>query len=180
MCGRYHLGIKSDKTGKKIKERAQKLNLVYQLDEIFPTNNVLCIIPRETKIDLSVKKWGIKSKSLIINARIESINDRPTFNEIKHNRCAIICDSFYEWDSRKNKYEISFEDNYMYLACFFNNDDELVILTRESYKEFKQIHNRIPIIMNKDEMLKFVHNQECLISEKKLFIKNIDNEISLF
>lgn len=180
MCGRYHLGIKSDKTGKKITERAQELNLVYDLDEIFPTNDVLCIIPRETKIDLSVKKWGIKSKSLIINARIESINDRPTFNEIKYNRCAIICDSFYEWDKDKNKYEISFLEDYMYLACFFNTKDELVILTREAYGEFKKIHNRIPIIMNRDEMLMFVHNEETIISEKKLIIKQLNQDISLF
>ena len=180
MCGRFHFGIKPNKIGKQIKEKTQKLNLVYSTDEIFPNSNVLCIIPDESKVDLSVMKWGIKTKSLIINARVETINDRPTFKEIKNNRCAIICDSFYEWDAQSNKYEISFEDDYVYLACIFNNKHELVILTREANDEFKHIHSRMPIVMNKKEMLNYVHNKEDLFVDKKMIINRLDNEIKLF
>ena len=101
MCGRFHFGITDSVKAKQIKEKTEKLNLVFSQGEIFPTNNVLCIIPKESKIDLAVMKWGIQSKSLLINARVESIDDRPTYNCIKHNRCAIICDGFYEWDKNK-------------------------------------------------------------------------------
>lgn len=181
MCGRYHLGIKTDnKLAKQISERAQKLNLVYSTGEIFPSNKVLCIIPNESKVDLSVMKWGIKSRSLIINARVESITDRPTFNEIRNNRCAIICDSFYEWDKDKNKYQISFESDYVYLACIFNRQNELVILTRQASEDFKHIHSRMPIIMDKEEMLNYVHNKEDMFIDKKLFINKVDGELSLF
>lgn len=180
MCGRYHFGIKpNSKLGKQINERAEKLNLVYSTGEIFPSNKVLCIIPNESKVDLSVMKWGIKSRSLIINARIESILDRPTFSEIKNNRCAIICDSFYEWDKDKNKYQISFESDYVYLACIFNSNNELVILTREANKEFKQIHSRMPIIMNKDEMLNYVHNKGDVFKDKSLIINKVNGDIEL-
>ena len=86
MCGRFEFSLKDDKKGKQIKERAEKLNLVYKEGEIFPTDQVLCIIPVENKIDLSVMKWGINNKSLLINARMESINDRPSYKEIKNNR----------------------------------------------------------------------------------------------
>ena len=79
MCGRFHFGILPDKKGKQIKEKAQKLNLVYSEGEIFPTDDVLCIIPNESKIDLAVMKWGISSKSLLINARIENIDMRPPY-----------------------------------------------------------------------------------------------------
>ena len=180
MCGRYHFGIKpNSKLGKQINERSEKLNLVYSTGEIFPSNKVLCIIPNESKVDLSVMKWGIKSRSLIINARIESILDRPTFFEIKNNRCAIICDSFYEWDKDKNKYQISFESDYVYLACIFNSNNELVILTREANKEFKQIHSRMPIIMNKNEMLNYVHNKDDVFSDKNLIINRVNGDIEL-
>ena len=180
MCGRFHFGITDSVKAKQIKEKTEKLNLVFSQGEIFPTDNVLCIIPKESKIDLAVMKWGIQSKSLLINARVESIDDRPTYNCIKHNRCAIICDGFYEWDKNKNKYLISFDEEYMYLACIFNENNELVILTTGSSDEFSKIHDRCPIIMNQKEMLNYVHGKSDIFVKKKLKIKNIDESIKLF
>lgn len=180
MCGRFHFGVLPNSKGNQIKQRAEKLNLVYKQGEIFPTDNVLCIIPKESKIDLSVMKWGIESKSLLINARIETIEDRPTYNAIKNNRCAIICNGFYEWDKQKNKYYISFEEDYMYLACIFNEQNELVILTQSSSGEFANIHDRVPIIMNQDEMINFIHNRKDVFIKKKLIINRIDEEVKLF
>ena len=75
MCGRYEFNVSSSKKGKQIKERAEKLNLVYKEGEVFPDDDVLCIIPVESKIDLKVMKWGIRNKSFQINARMESLED---------------------------------------------------------------------------------------------------------
>ena len=181
MCGRFHFGIDlNSEKGKQINEQVQKLNLIFKQGEIFPSDDVLCIIPLENKIDLSVKKWGIKSKSLLINARVETLNDRPTYNAIKNRRCAIICDGFYEWDKSKNKYLINFDEKYMYLACIFNEDDELVILTKGADDDFKHIHDRMPIIMNQSEMLNYVHNRDDLFCKKKLIISNTNDEMQLF
>lgn len=180
MCGRFHFGITDSSKGKQIKEKAEKLNLVYSEGEIFPTDNVLCIIPRESKIDLSVMKWGIQSKSLLINARVESINDRPTYNAIKNNRCAVICNGFYEWDANKDKYYISFKEDYMYLACIFNENNELVILTKASDEKFSNIHDRMPIIMNQNEMINFIHNNDDIFVSKELIIKKVNQDITLF
>lgn len=180
MCGRYHFGIIDTPKGKQIKEKAEKLNLVYAQGEIFPTNNVLCVIPNESKIDLASMKWGINSKSLLINARVETINDRPTYNAIKNNRCAVICNGFYEWDKDKNKYYIDFDEEYMYLACIFNESNELVILTTSSNSEFSNIHDRMPIIMSQDEMLNYVHQKSDLFVSKNLKIKQVNEDIKLF
>lgn len=180
MCGRFHFGILPNNKGKQIKQRALKLNLVYNEGEIFPTNNVLCVIPKETKIDLDVMKWGISSKSLLINARIESINDRPTYNAIKNNRCAIICNGFYEWDSNSNKYYIDFDEDYLYLACIFNENKELVIITKSSDGNFSKIHDRVPVIMNQSEMLKYIHNESGIFIPKNLHIHEVNDDIKLF
>ena len=178
MCGRFEFSLKDDKKGKQIKERAEKLNLVYKEGEIFPTDQVLCIIPVENKIDLSVMKWGINNKSLQINARKESIDDKPSYNEIRNNRCAVICNGFYEWNKQKDKFYISGDDEYMYLACIFNNNKELLIITQAADGEFLNIHDRIPLIMNQEEMLRFIHNEDGLIKDKKLTFTSM-NEISL-
>ena len=180
MCGRFHFGILPDKKGEQIKQRAEKLNLVYKQGEIFPTDNVLCIIPKESKIDLSVMKWGINSKSLLINARVETIEDRPTYNAIKNNRCAVICNGFYEWDKQKNKYYINFDEEYMYLACIFNEENELVILTQASSGEFENIHDRVPIIMNQEEMINYIHSKKDIFEKKKLIINKVDEDMTLF
>lgn len=180
MCGRFHFGILPDKKGEQIKQRAEKLNLVYKQGEIFPTDNVLCIIPKESKIDLSVMKWGINSKSLLINARVETIEDRPTYNAIKNNRCAVICNGFYEWDKQKNKYYINFDEEYMYLACIFNEENELVILTQASSGEFENIHDRVPIIMNQEEMINYIHSKKDIFEKKKLIINKVDEDMKLF
>lgn len=180
MCGRFHFGIIPNKTGKQIKQRAEKLNLVYKEGEIFPADNVLCIISNSSKIDLTTMKWGIKSKSLLINARLETINDRLTFKEIMNNRCAIIANGFYEWDKSKNKYYITTNEDYIYLACIFNEKKELVILTKSSSDEFSRIHDRVPFIMNKDEMLAYIHNEKCIFTNKNLTIEKCNQDISLF
>ena len=180
MCGRYQVEINDSKKSKELKERIQKLNLSFAEGEIFPTNKVLCVIPKENKIDLSVMKWGIKKNSLLINARIENIDERPTYKAIKNNRCAVIVNGFYEWDKNKQKHYISFVDEYMYLACIFNNENELVILTKEAENDFSHIHSRIPIIMNQEEMIDYVHFKDKEVSKKKLIIKEVLEDVKLF
>lgn len=180
MCGRYQVEIKDSKKSKELKERIKKLNLSFAEGEIFPTNKVLCVIPKENKIDLSVMKWGIQKGSLLINARVENIDERPTYKAIKNNRSAVIVNGFYEWDKNKNKYYISFKDEYMYLACIFNDENELVILTKEAEEDFKQIHSRIPIIMNQEEMINYIYFKDKDITKKKLIIKELSEDIKLF
>ncbi len=180
MCGRYELNLSDDNKSKQIKQRAEKLNLIYKEGEIFPNDDVLCMIANKSKIDLSVMKWGIKSKAFQINARLETINDRNTYDEFKNNRCAVICNGFYEWDKDKNKYFVKTSDDIIYLACIFNSNNELLIITKAAGDNFKSIHDRMPIIMNQEEMLKYIHNEDYIFSNKKLIIENVDDDIKLF
>jgi len=180
MCYRYRFEIKDTKSGRQIKKRAEELNLVFKKGEIFPNDKVLCIIPKGSKIELAVKNFGIKARNLLVNARIETIDEKVSFKDIKDNHCAIVSSSFIEWDKDKKKYDITNGDEFMYLACIYNDKNELVMLTKDSYDKFKNIHDRIPVIMDKEEMLNFVHNKEILISDKKLDINCLSDEISLF
>ena len=178
MCGRYELNLSGSDKGKQIRERAEKLNLVYKEGEIFPSDDVLCVIPVESKIDLTVMKWGIKKKSFQINARMESINDRPSYQDIRDRRCAVVCTGFYEWDKDKNRYHVSTDDEVIYLGCIFNENKELLIITEAADEQFEGIHERKPLIMNQEEMLRFIHNEDGLIKDKKLTFTSM-NEISL-
>ena len=179
MCGRYEFALKDDKKGRQIKNKAKEMNLVYKQGEIFPGDEVLCIVPKKDKIDLESKKWGLSSNRQI-NARIESLRTNPFYSKMLSNRCAVICNGFYEWDPDKRKHYISSDNEYIYLACIYNDNNELLIITRDSYSDFKKIHDRIPIIMNQKEMLEYIHGKDIDIAKKDLKISDLDNDIKLF
>ena len=120
------------------------------------------------------------STAFQINARVESIEDKPTYKQMKENRCAIICNGFYEWDKEKRKYYISTKDEFIYLACIFNDKNELLILTKASEGEFSLIHSRCPVIMNQAEMLKYIHHEKGTIEKKNLLFERKENTIALF
>lgn len=180
MCGRYEFNVSSSKKGKQIKERAEKLNLVYKEGEVFPDDDVLCIIPVESKIDLKVMKWGIRNKSFQINARMESLEDKISYAQMKNRRCVVICNGFYEWDKNKEKYFFHTDEEFIYLAAIFNERNELLILTQAADEDFSKIHSRSPLIMDQKEMLKFIHNEDAVFSKKKLSFEKLDKEIRLF
>ena len=180
MCGRYEFNLSSSKKGKQIKERAEKLKLTYKEGEIFPDDDVLCMIPVESKIDLKVMKWGIRNKSFQINARVESLNDRITYAQMKSRRCAVICNGFYEWDKDKNRYYFHTDEEFIYLACIFNDKNELLILTQAADDEFSKVHSRCPIIMDQKEMLKYIHNEDAIFQKKDLIYEKEEKEITLF
>ncbi len=180
MCGRFQLELSDSRKGKQLKQKAAKLNLIYKEGEVFPGDDVLCIIPMESKIDLRTMKWGIRNRSFQINARIESMDDRPSYAEMKDRRCAVVSNGFYEWDGEKKKYYIHTEDEFIYLACIFNDKNELLVLTKASEGDFAKIHSRIPIVMNQQEMLLYIHNQSGFFSKKKFIFEVKDDEIRLF
>ncbi len=181
MCGRYHFGYTDSQFSQKIKQRAKKLKLTYKTGEIFPTDNVLCIMNVGSSLDLAVKKWGIRNKTNFqINARIESVNEKNFYKDLKNHRCVLLCDGFYEWDKEKNKYFISLKEEYFYLAAIYNDNDELLIITKEAHGDFNKIHDREPLILNKEEVKDFLINDKYDVSLKEFQIELVNEEIKLF
>lgn len=152
MCGRYFVQLDESEVALKIKKRMEQLSIEdVAINEVFPSQKALVLIPKKQGIDIDVKKWGIEGKSLLINARNETIHEKYTFQRIQKNRCAILANGFYEWKDKQKIY-ITTNENYMYLAGLYNENNEFVILTGNSEFEMKEIHDRTPLIMNFEEM----------------------------
>ena len=185
MCGRYEFSLKgTDKITKQLKERIEKLDLKdFQEGEVYPGNKCLVFIAKgEGKIELDVKKWGIPGKSFLINARMESIEEKSFFRELKKNRCIIIANGFYEWKD-KEKHYIRKEDPFIYLAGIYDKNNEFLIVTGEAEGEMKKIHDRSPIIYDQKEMLKYLfHRKELKVDDQELIINKVPKieEPSLF
>ena len=104
MCERYSLFIPLNKLierfgldiidGKEYTPRA----------EIYPTENAPVIVKKKHK-QLKLFKWGFPpsyTKRPIINARAETIDEKPTFREsFQKKRCLVPATSFFEWKKDK-------------------------------------------------------------------------------
>lgn len=82
--------------------------------DVHPSERTLVIIGNkkpEAKYDMAWGYPGRNGKGLLINARAETVEEKPTFrNAIVSRRCLIPARSFYEWDKEKNKVTFYTED----------------------------------------------------------------------
>jgi putative SOS response-associated peptidase YedK len=120
---------------------------------------------------LDLLKWGLVpswSKDLsfgshLINARSETVAEKPTFRHaIKYRRCIVPTSGFYEWDhsgGKKQPYYIQLADQSpMCLAGVWESwkapdGSELetfAILTTSANKLVEPIHDRMPVILYPD------------------------------
>ena len=99
MCSRYEL----DGTFEEIELRfcilttPQIIKTFNGLAEIRPTDQIP-IITNKNKI--AYMRWGLSvnwNKSPIINARSETIDQKPIFKAILQNRCIVPATAYFEW-----------------------------------------------------------------------------------
>ena len=109
-------------------------------------------------------KWGFPGFDrgrLLINARAESVKERPTFaDSFALRRCVLPAAGFYEWDKKKEKVTFTVPDSrILYLAGIYRlYGDELrfVVLTREANASMAPVHDRMPLILSGEEVLPWV------------------------
>ncbi|MBA5629133.1 SOS response-associated peptidase [Moheibacter lacus] len=113
-------------------------------------------------------EWATEdwNRTFTLNAKWETISEKPAFRDYIQNRCLIIVDGFYEWQQRgkeKVKYEIGFDDEIFALAGIFNRNTYSVVTT-EAKGIMREIHNtkqRMPIALKtREEMENWMENKE--------------------
>lgn len=92
--------------------------------------------------------WGFnKTGSPVINARSETLSERPMFsNLLSTNRCLIPADGFFEWKER-SPYYFQLPDRRLFAFAGLWSDDRCVIITRSADHNMQQIHHRMPVIL---------------------------------
>jgi putative SOS response-associated peptidase YedK len=161
MCGRYFL----EDDIEILEERYGVKNNIFKgfiKGEIFPTNGVPIIINDESN-KIIEGKWKFPLKGLnkkLINARIETINEKVTFkNAFYSRRCIVPANAFFEWkteNKKKIKYKISIKDQKVFsMAGIYNifqgSDSKhyigFVIVTTEANEEMSKLHHRMPLFI---------------------------------
>lgn len=169
MCGRFQLY--SD-----IQEIVQSYNIeyneidVYDKGDFYPSQKAPIVIQDNIRT-LKAARWGFDlkdKKKLVINARAESVMNKPMFkNSIYTARCIVPANLFYEWkdegNSKKAKYGIRLKNNSLislggiyrvYLDESLEKRIAFVIITTEADDNLKDIHPRMPLII-KDDLIDY-------------------------
>lgn len=163
MCGRFVLFTEA--------EYQDMLHILDQIDrknkaksgEIFPTNSIPVVVNRGSGPTLELLKWGFPkfgSNGTIINARGETLEEKPLFRKSFHTRrCLIPANAFYEWTQDvqpKTKYEIGLQGRTKFhMAGIYNTFKDgkggfytgFVIITVAANTLMAKIHSRMPVIL---------------------------------
>jgi putative SOS response-associated peptidase YedK len=142
---------------------------------------LLPVITQQEPSLIQPLSWGLipswakndEIKKMTLNAKIETLHEKPAFKEVVAQRCLVIANGFYEWQwldhkgKNKIKYEIGLENEALfafaglYAHWVEPNTGALkstcTILTTAANELMANIHNskkRMPVILHpKDEQL---------------------------
>ena len=169
---------------------------------IAPTNPIYIIRANdrtgndvETKRALTTVSWGLigpwltdmqearASQSRAINARSESIHEKPTFrNAFRSTRCLIPAAGYYEWATAMGRYSpkqpfyISARDGkQLPIAGIWSSwsapNGEIIetasIITQEAQGELATIHSRMPVFMPQDRWDVWLNPRNTDVKELK-------------
>lgn len=168
MCGRYYVDDETSREIRKILDQldANLSNVSYKKGEIFPTNTVPILVAQQENIIPKLCAWGFpnfKNKGVIINARSETAFEKRIFREsLLSRRCIIPANGFYEWNKSKEKIFFSQpQSSIIYMAGIYNtfgDESRFTILTTNANQSIVDIHDRMPLILQKDQLLSWLIN----------------------
>jgi len=167
MCGRYTITVDADSIAWRFGAERPEIDFepVYNAA---PTQQLPVITETGSQRQLVLMRWGLiprwsKDMSLgskLINARVETIHQKPAFkNSFHQRRCLIPADGYYEWmkvDSRKHPLRIVTTDQKLFsFAGIWDRwvspeglaIDSFSILTTTPVDAVRHIHHRMPLIL---------------------------------
>src|SRR5437762_6116276 len=169
MCGRY-LITSAPEAMRRLFRYLEQPNFPARYN-VAPTQPIPIVRLAEGRRQFALVRWGLipawvkdpRTFSLLINARGESVNDKPAFrNAMKRRRCLVPADGFYEWKEEggrkrpflvrpKNGGPIAFAGLW---ECWMGpNGEEMetaAIVTTAANRTLGAIHTRMPVVVPLD------------------------------
>jgi putative SOS response-associated peptidase YedK len=182
VCGRFVIAKTSDFITELFEIDELETDLDFRSYNVPPTTQIPMIVEREIdgmpSRQLHAARWGLipswakeVSSTPLINARIESVLDKPSFQEAAFSkRCAIPADGYFEWQSTIADSKVPFfihpSDGMLAFAGIYSwwrnpakaaNDPTrwvltCSLLTKDSAPELSHIHNRNPVMLSEENL----------------------------
>ncbi|QSX36249.1 SOS response-associated peptidase [Shewanella sedimentimangrovi] len=160
MCGR--LNVIADPLCQLVSEQLGLDFVTEDKKDLRPTDPVTAIGVEQGQLRSWLCRWGIHpqwSKRPLINARVETVNQRSTFADAFANRRMLVpVTGWFEWQQRpggKQKWLLrEAEGRPLYMAAIgFEHEGErrLVTLTTSPTSQCQAIHSRMPLLIPPNE-----------------------------
>jgi putative SOS response-associated peptidase YedK len=158
-------------------KQARELQSNYNIK---PTEDLYVI----TKDQINVASWGmiapwsrsnseaLKSQSKAINARSETVHEKPTFKKaFRRSRCLVPATGYYEWATELGDYKprqpiyICRDDGKIMAFAGIHDRwispdgeprDSVSIITREAVGNLAKFHSRMPMFLPRDRWSKWI------------------------
>ncbi|WP_125568099.1 SOS response-associated peptidase [Companilactobacillus insicii] len=172
MCGRFTFQPSDNSEINKIYQLAVDNGYDPKIGEVFPTDQTAIVKSGQNQVQVVTMKWGFpgfKSGQNIINARSESIMQKPMFaDSFLNRRCVYPTTGFFEWSKDKIKHRFNYgtDSETLYIAgCYniFNGEARSVLLTTAPNESMIKIHDRMPLILQKNQIKSWIYDQNFAI-----------------
>ncbi|MBX3490581.1 SOS response-associated peptidase [Parvibaculum sp.] len=175
MCGRYMI-TSAPEAMRQLFDWFEKPNFPPR-HNIAPTQPVPIVILDGGKRRFMLVRWGLvpswakeMPQSLLINARAETIAEKPSFRgSFRHRRALMPADGFYEWKAEgkgpKQPYVIRRVDRAPFaMAALWDNwmpadgseIDSCAVVTCEANETLSPVHHRMPVILDQKDWEKWL------------------------
>lgn len=170
MCGRYASTLPPEMM-QELFATLNRLELIPRYN-VAPTQPVAAIWEESNRREAHFARWGLVPRwvkdprefPLLINARVETMAEKPAFRDaLKHGRCIIPASGYYEWrtnpDKTKQPFYITLADGQpMALAGLYaiwsgpegEEIDTVATITVPANPQLSVIHDRMPAILRGD------------------------------
>lgn len=191
MCGRYSLFADFRKIEDRFGEATFDISEYEKSYNIAPSQMVLSVVNDGTKNRIGYLKWGLvppwaKDQKIgfkMINARSETVNEKPSFRDaFQKRRCLIVADSFYEWkqtDERKMPMRIKMKNDELFAMAGLWESwktpqgatlHTCTILTTTPNNLMANIHDRMPVILKKADEHRWLNPKMKTMNELKTLL----------
>ena len=170
MCGRYMV-LSSPEAIRRLFGYPEQPNFPPRYN-VAPTQPIAIVRIAEGRRQFALVRWGLippwvkdpRAFTLLINARVESVNDKPAFRyAMRRRRCLVPADGFYEWQDggggRRRPYAVRPKDRApiafagLWETWIGPNGEEMetaAIVTTDANRELARLHDRMPVIVPPD------------------------------
>lgn len=172
MCGRFTITVTLEELITQYLIDDSKLATLKPNYNVAPMHNVPAVIASDEGKRLGELRWGLvpfwakddKIGSKMINARAETVSEKPAFKRLlKSKRCIIPADGFYEWKkdgTSKQPYRILMSDGSLFsFAGLYDTWEDpegkklstCTIITTTPNSLMEDIHDRMPVILRPED-----------------------------
>jgi len=126
---------------------------------VAPSQQALVITRNGLQNEAVMAQWGLPpasaKQSFLINARAETVQEKPTFRDaFHHRRCMVVASGWYEWSALKTPWHLQLCDGGVmaFAGLLYGQKDQqrFVIMTTNADAGLADIHHRAPLVLAPD------------------------------